>query len=349
MGGASSGAIAALSIFCIFFFLFGLYALCKAEGYHRRWKKKLAFMRFRPRSSGRTSDTGSSVAAESESESDVMRIGATPSPQSAGRYDGGAEIMTPPLSDEEEEKEEQGSALLLEEGIRSDIALPTRGSSLWELPNKSVDDRKQKARDYLLAKAQPSPAVATPANPFSKPEPLEEEMDEEEIPTSPDPPPPLGSLKSTAGNDWSSTSNNTPSALSQARAAQIRPAPGTWVKCLHYTDGPYKPTPRSVGTLAPKNTATSPAGLAKLSDEEINSIPPHTDGYHYYKLECEAAPGLLNNTVFVRTTRAFVDAEPAFGWGGAGEYSSSSGTYGGGYEVSHTSHAYTETRIQWEK
>jgi hypothetical protein len=315
---ANDGATAALSLFCIACFLFGMYALCKAEGYHRRWKKKMQFMRFNPRASRHDSESSGSSAAEQYEEPEVLRLGITPLPAiAAAAAHISRDMATPPPP--EEEMDAKSDALLLEEGtMRSDAEMLTRGSSLWSLPpNTSDTDRRQSARDYLLAKARPSPAapLVSPDLGLATPEPSEEE----ELSASPDPPPPLSSLRSPQFRD-----DRVSSPRAQALAAQQR-APGSWVKCLYYTNGPYKPTPHAVGTLAPHNNATSPAGLAKLSDEEINGIPPHTDGCYYYKLTCEPAPGLLNNTIFVRTTRPFVDSDPAFGWGGA-EYHGTVGT-----------------------
>ena len=54
-----------------------------------------------------------------------------------------------------------------------------------------------------------------------------------------------------------------------------------WKKILQYGDKPYLPTPSRVGDLS----LGTKYGLAKMSDDEINEMPPDDQGYYYYKME----------------------------------------------------------------
>jgi len=104
----------------------------------------------------------------------------------------------------------------------------------------------------------------------------------------------------------------------------------TWRPILEFKVN-YKPDRNAIGTVK----GTPGNGPAKLSDADINAIPADSQGYYHYKITAnEFTTGWLfktyhgqcqmpiytkckQNTLFVRTRKAYVDTDVAFGWVGA--------------------------------
>lgn len=85
-----------------------------------------------------------------------------------------------------------------------------------------------------------------------------------------------------------------------------------WTLVVQYGTSAYPESTDAVGTLSETGSA-----FAKLSDADINALPTQSDGtsYTYWKLTSDSATGAGRDTLILRTTGSYDDADPSYGWG----------------------------------